>query len=182
MEFIGNRISIKRTENEISIVILSFSDKLKNKLLFAWLILWTIGGLIVLSQFFTFTDPNTKIAIIVWMGFWIYFEFKIWSAFLWRRNGKETIRIKNEKLYYKKDSLGTNKFKTYSTDFIKELRLIETKDDSFFENLNNSYWVVAGEKIAFDFYGKEIKIGIQLTDNEAKSLLKVIKAEIKEGN
>ena len=179
MEYIGNRISIKRIENETSIVILSFSDKFKNKLLLTWLILWTISGLIVLSQFFTFTDPNTKIAIIVWMGFWIYFEFKIWSAYLWRKNGKETIRIKNDKLFYKRDSLGTNKFKTYGTDFIKELRILETEENSFFENLNNSYWVVAGEKVAFDFYGKEIKIGIQLTDNEAKSLLKVLQTKLK---
>ncbi|MGB3948721.1 MAG: hypothetical protein WBM13_12105 [Bacteroidia bacterium] len=182
MEFISDRISIKKNENETSIVILSFSDKLKNKLLLTWLILWTAGGLIVLSQFFTFSDPNTKIAIIVWMGFWVYFEFKIWSAYLWRKNGKETIRIKNDKLYYKKDSLGTNKFKTYGTDFIKNLKLIEAKDDSFLESLNNSYWVIGGEKIAFDFYGKKIKLGIQLSDKEAKSLLKVIKTEIESKN
>ncbi|MFY9309147.1 MAG: hypothetical protein WAQ28_08900 [Bacteroidia bacterium] len=178
MEYIGKRISIKRTEEGLSIVILALADKLKNRLLLAWLVLWTLAGMIVFSQYFTITDPNTKIAVIVWMGFWFYFEFKITNAWLWRRSGKEVLKIRNNKLEYKRDVSGRGKIQSYSADFIKEIRLLEPKE-SFLESLNNSYWVIAGEKLAFDYYGKEIKLGLQLDDTDAKALLKVIKGGLK---
>lgn len=175
MDYIGKRISIKRSVEGLSIVILSLADKTKNRLLLTWLILWSVGGLIVLSQYFLLTDPNTKIAIIVWLCFWLYFEWKILNAYLWRRAGKEIIKIRENKLQYKRDISGKGKVKTYATDYIKDLRITEPKENSFFESLNNSYWVIAGEKLAFDYYGTEIKLGIQLDDKEAKELLKVIK-------
>lgn len=179
MEYIGKRISIKRTENELSIVILSLVNKLKNKLLFLWFILWSISGIIVLSQYFIMPYPNTKTAIIVWMGFWVYFEYKIFLAYLWRKSGKEKIKINDKKFLYKRDVSGRGKIKIYETDFIKNLRLIEPKENSFTENLNNSYWVIGGEKLAFDYYGKEIKFGLQLDEVDAKALMKLIKKEMK---
>lgn len=178
MEYIGKRISIKRTENELSIVILSLTDKLKSRYLFAWLLLWSLSGIIVLSQYFIMPDQNTKTAIIVWMGFWIYFEFKILNAYFWRKSGQEKIKLRDNKLLYKRDVSGRGKIKTYETDYIKDLRIIEPKENSFSESLSSSYWVIAGEKLAFDYYGKEIKFGIQLEESEAKALLKVIKSEI----
>jgi hypothetical protein len=180
MEYIGKRISIKRSDSELSIVILSMVNKAKNRLLLLWIILWSVSGLIVLSQFFTMPDPNAKTAIIVWMGFWVYFEYKIFSAYLWRKSGKEKIKIKEKKIFYKRDVSGKGKIKTFEIDFIKDLRIIEPKENSFTENLNNSYWVIAGEKIAFDYYGKEIKLGLQLDEIDTKALLKLIKNEIKE--
>ena len=179
MEYIGKRISIKRSENELSIVILSLINKVKNRFLFLWFILWSISGLIVLSQYFIMPDPNTKTAIIVWMGFWAYFEYKIFHAYLWRKSGKEKIKINDKKLLYKRDVLGRGKIKMYDIDIIKNLRLIEPKEDSFIENLNNSYWVIGGEKLAFDYYGREIKFGLQLDETDAKALLKLMKNETK---
>lgn len=179
MEYIGKRVSMKRSENELSIVILSSVDKLKNRLLILWLLLWSISGLIVLSQYFVMPDPNTKTAIIVWMGFWAYFEYKIFHAYLWRKSGKEKIKIQEKKLLYKRDVSGRGKIKTFETDFIKDLRLIEPKESSFFESLNNSYWVIAGEKLAFDYYGNEVKFGLQLEEADAKALIKVMIKEIK---
>lgn len=178
MEYIGKRISIKRKEDEISIVIVSSVDKTKNLLLFIWFFLWTLSGIIVLTQYFVLTDPDTKAAIIAWMGFWAYFEYKIFKAFMWRKFGVEKIKMREEKLFYKRDVSGKGKIKVYEFDFIKDLRVIEPKENSFFENLNNSYWVIAGEKLAFDYYGKEITFGLQLEEKDAKELFRVIKSEI----
>ena len=177
MEYIGKRISIMRKENELSIVILSLGNRTKNIFLGCWLFLWTLCGLIVFSQFFILTDSNSKIAIIVWMGFWTYFEYKIANAFLWRIAGKEKIKMRDNKLFYKRDISGRGKIKIFETDFIKDFRVVEAKENLFFENLNNSYWVIAGEKLTFDYYGKVIKLGIQLNEADAKALLKVIKGD-----
>ena len=177
MEYIGNRISIKHKENELSIIVLSQRDKTKNIMLSLWLLLWTIGGIIIFLEYFILTDANTKLAIVVWLGFWGYFEFKIFKALLWRKSGIEKIKLRDNKLFYKRDTSGRGKIKVFEFDFIKDLRLTEQKEKGFFESLNNSYWVIAREKISFDYYGKEIKIAIQLDDAEAKQLLKLLKKE-----
>jgi|ERR1019366_1047260 hypothetical protein len=178
MDYIGKRISIQRKEDELSIVILSFQNKVKNIFLFIWILLWSLSGMIVLTQYFLLIDADTKTAIIVWMGFWIYFEYKIVKAYRWRRSGKEIIKIREGKLFYKRDVSGKGKIKNYVIDFIKDLRLIEPQSNSFFKNLTDSYWVIANEKLVFDYYGTEIKFGIQLDEADAKALLKLIKNKI----
>ena len=178
MEYIGKRISIKRDEKGVSIVILSTVDKVKKILLFIWFFLWTLSGVIVFSQYFITHDQQTRVAFIVWLGFWAYFEYQIFKAVMWRSFGVEKIKLREGKLFYKKDVSGKCKIKNYEFDFIKDLRVVEQKDN-FFENLNNSYWVIAGEKLAFDYYGKEIKFGIQLDEADAKALFKVIKNRIR---
>ncbi len=178
MEYIGKRISIKRVDNETSIVILSTTDKVKKTILFIWFVLWSLGGVIVFTQYFLIKDEQTRIAILVWLGFWSYFEYKTFRAVMWRNSGLEKIKLRDRKLFYKRDIGGRGKINVYEFDFMKDLRLIEVEEHSFFENLNNSYWVIAGEKLAFDYYGKEIKFGLQLDEPDAKALFKYIKNKI----
>jgi hypothetical protein len=178
MEYIGKRISIKRDEKGVSIVILSTVDKIKRILLFIWFFLWTLSGIIIFSQYFIIPDQQTRVALIVWLGFWGYFEYKIFKAVMWRNFGVEKIKLREGKFFYKKDVSGKGKIKSYEFDRIKDLRVMEQKD-SFFENINNSYWVIGGEKLVFDYQGKEIKFGIQLEEADAKALFKVIKGKIK---
>lgn len=178
MDYIGKRISVQQKENELSIVILALQDKIKNIFLFLWVFLWTLSGIIIFSQYFLLTDPGTKTVLIVWMGFWAYFEYKIIKAYRWRKFGKEIIKIRDGKFLYKRDVSGKGKIKEYQIDFIKDIRHIEPQENSFFESLNDSYWVISNEKLAFDYYGAEIKFGIQLDESDAKSLLKRIKNRI----
>ncbi len=179
MEYIGNRISIKRKENEVSIVIISLKEKVKNILLTIYLVVWSLSGIIVFSQLLVIPDRNTKLAIFVWLAFWAYFEFKIFRAYMWRKFGVEKIKLRNNQFQYKRDRAGKGKVTRFDFDYIKDIRYIEPKENSFFENINNSYWVIAGEKLAFDYNGKEIKFGIQLEEKDAQALLKLVKKEIK---
>lgn len=178
MEYIGKRISILKKQDELSIVILSLKDQLKNKLLLLWVILWTACGLIVLTQYNNIADTGAKTVVIVWMGFWVYFEYKIIMAYKWRKSGSEKIRIKDGKLIYCRAISKKGKVKEYKTDFIKELRYNEPKENSFFENLNDSYWMLGNERLEFSYNGADIKMGIQLNEKESKDLLQLIKKRI----
>ncbi|HEY0031185.1 MAG TPA: hypothetical protein VGC65_10535 [Bacteroidia bacterium] len=178
MEYIGKRISIKRIENEVSIVILSTADKMKKILLFIWFSLWSLSGIIIFTQYFLIKDEQTRVALLVWMGFWVYFEYKIFKAVMWRNYGIEKIKLRDRKLFYKRDVAGKGKVKVFECDFIKDFRMPEAKENAFFEDINNSYWVIAGEKLVFDYYGKEVKLGIQLEADDAKALYKLIKSKI----
>ena len=180
MEYIGKRISVKRKEKETSIVILTEVNKIKRTILFCWFFLWSVSGVIVLTQSFMIHDENTKVTLIVWLGFWVYFEYKIFMAYMWRRFGLEKIKLRDNKLFYKRDVAGKGKIKVFEYDFIKDFRIIDKNQRSFLDTINDSYWVVAGERIAFDYYGKEIKLALQVDDVETAGLYKLLKREIKQ--
>lgn len=175
MEYIGKRISIKHKEEEISIVIVSAIEKKKIALLFTWLFLWSIGGVIVFVQLFIIKEAETKVALAVWLAFWTYFEYKIIIAFLWRKSGVEKIKLRANSLFYKRSIAGRGKVRNFQFDFIKDFKTITPKENSFSESVNNSYWVIAGERLTFDYMGKEIKFGIQLPEKEADQLYRIIK-------
>ena len=175
MEYIGQRISILKREDSISVVILAFKDKLKTRLLFLWLLVWSLAGIIVLVSYFKIQDENTKIAFIVWLGFWAYFEYKTGYAFFWRISGKEKVRIENGKIVIKRDIMGKGRFSIYSLDSIKNFRIDETTESNFSKSINDSYWIIGGERIAFDYFGREIKFGIQLDEKETLEIYKKIK-------
>jgi hypothetical protein len=179
MEYIGKRISIKKNDKDLSIVIIALKNKTKNILLFSWFFIWTVCGIIVLSQFFMIPDQNAKAMLIVWLAFWAYFEYRIFKAFMWRKFGVEKIKLRENKFSYKRDVAGKGKVKVYEFDFIKDLRIVEQKENSFETTMSNSYWTVGGEKLVFDYYGKEIKFGLQLDEQETKALFKVIKDGVK---
>jgi hypothetical protein len=179
MNLIGERISIVKKDDELKIVILSERDKFKNKLLLLWLILWTLSGICVFIYFLQQQDKNTKLALLVWIAFWAYFEFKIYKAALWRSKGIEVIKIKPEKLLYQRIFNSPKKYLTYKIDFIKDLRMQTPSDASFTDAMNNSYWLIAGEKLVFDYFGKEIKLGLQLSEADAKLLWKLLTKELK---
>lgn len=179
MEYIGKRASIRRSENELSIVIVAHAEKWKNRLLFAWFVIWTICGIFVFTQFFVTPDQDLKAMLIVWLGFWAYFEYRTYRAVLYRRLGVEKIKLRDGKLQYKREIAGKGKIRTYELDFIKDLRVIVPKENSFADSMSSSYWSLAGERLAFDYYGKEIKFGIQLEPADAEALYKVIKKSIR---
>jgi hypothetical protein len=94
-------------------------------------------------------------------------------AFLWRKSGVEKIKLRANTLLYKRSMVGKGKIKNFQFNFIKDFKTITAKENSFIENINNSYWVFAGERFVFDYMGKEIKFGIQLPDKDAEQLYKV---------
>jgi hypothetical protein len=178
MNLIGKQISIQKQEDTLSIVILSLKDNTKNLFLLVWLFVWSVCGVIVFTQYFTTTDLNVKSIIIVWLGFWVYFEYKIFRAYLWRKQGKELIKIKGDKMTYKKAISGREKTKEYFLENIKNLRIIDVPENSFMEIIGNSYWTISGEKIGFDYLGGEMRFGFELNNEDAKTFLKLLKSKL----
>jgi hypothetical protein len=178
MEYIGERISYVRKEDELSIVISSFSEKNKNRLLLAWFAAWTIGGLAMFIYLFRVPSGQLKTMILVWLGFWFYFEFKVWKAYTWRKSGKEVLKIGKNKLFYKRDNRGAGKVQTFSAEFISELGKYQGRQGDVISHLMSSYWVISGETLSFRYYGKEILFAMQLGEKETAALLKLIREEL----
>lgn len=178
MKVIGNRISILKKEDLLSIVILPTTDKKKLGLLFLWLMAWTICGLIVFFNYFKIQNQDSKLFIIIYLSFWAYFEFQILRTFLWKRFGKEKIWIKGGFLNYQREISKKGKIKDFDLELVHGLKLIELSHSSWSDSINQSFWVKGGERLQFQVQAKTILFGMQLNDEEARAVLNELKTVI----
>src|SRR4051812_25577826 len=103
IESISNRASVKKTGEDVSIVVVSSPDKSKAKNIGIILALWLAGGVVIGWNYFRLTDEKAKLMIVVWLAFWFYFSYIIIKAFRWQFFGRELIQVRNGKLFYKRD-------------------------------------------------------------------------------
>src|SRR5437870_4516688 len=127
MKVIGDRISILKKENLLSIVILPRIDKTKLFVLFLWLMAWTCCGIIVFVNYFRQNNQDIKTFILVYMSFWAYFEFNIIRAFVWKRSGKEKLWIQDGILFYQREVNKKGKIHEFNLAVVKKLELIPLK-------------------------------------------------------
>lgn len=175
IEVIGQRISTLKTDEVSSFVIIPTATNWKLYVLFAWLFLWTVSGVIIMANYATLTNANQKIMWLIWLGFWAYFEFKIGRTFIFKKFGKEKIWIKNGKLNYWRDMAGRGKKLEFDAELLKDLQVVEKNKRDFFQFMDESFWVMGSESISFGYGAKTYRMGIQLNEEDARELLKQIK-------
>ncbi len=180
IENIGNRISVFQNEEVTSFVIIPTDAGWKVWLLFLWLFLWTISGVLVIINYFHLSDTNVKLVVIVWLAFWAYFEFRLGRAYLFRKFGKEKIWVKRGTLFYWKDIAGAGKKQEFDKTMVSEIGLVEKKKNDFFQFMNESFWVVGGQSLFLQYGAKTITFGIQLNDSDCRELQKRLKNALKD--
>lgn len=164
------RISILRKEKEdlLSIVILPTNNQKKLALLFFWLLAWSACGVIVFVNYFSMTDPNSKLFIIIYLSFWAYFEFNILRTFIWKRSGQEKLWIHHGILHYQRAINKRGKIREFNLDLIEKFKLIELSKTRLADTINQSFWVKGGERLEFISQGKSYPFAMQVTDEEAR--------------
>jgi len=175
MEFISDRISVVKNEEELSIVISANADKRKNRLMLAWLLLWSFCGVAIVAGFFQADDKKMRLMIAIWFAFWIYFEYIIGKAWRWKRFGKEIVKVRKGELAMKKDVRGRGWVLIYPVREIKNLRFHEDKTPNWVKKFGEDYWSLGGETLAFNHQGKEIRFGHQLGKDEQQKVMQLLK-------
>ena len=173
----NDRIQIN-LEPSFEIVIKALFKQQQQTLLIVWMVLWNIVGLAVLSQFFTDQAEGFAIYLVVWMGFWAYFEYKVIYAYRWRKTGKERISLIEEQLIIQREIAGRSIPSKFDVGFIKNLKIRNEEEKSILTAMGKGYWSPSNEKITFDYKGKEIQFGMELEENDAKNILKRLKKQI----
>lgn len=171
LQVIGQRSSVLIKDGIFSLVILPTENKKKVNLMFLWLFAWTVSGIIILMNYFKLTQDNAKLMIIIWLGFWAYFEFKIIRVYMWKRFGKEKLWIKNGAVLYQQDVNGRGKIKEYDLNLISDFEVIKIEKGNIADEFAQTFWVKGGERIGFSCQSKYIKFGMQLSDEEATKII-----------
>lgn len=170
---ISERISYKKHEGYTTVVISPRLEEKKQFLLTFWIFAWTFCGLVFISQLFVGHSEKMMFGLMVLIAFWLYYEYRIGYVWMWRRKGMELIKIEEGKLIYKRSLKTYGKAFEFYIDNIRNLG-VEEKKPAFSNVLADSFWVIGGERLRFDYQNKEVKIGVQLSDEEAEKLRKLL--------
>lgn len=172
--FESDRISLNQTSDELTIEISGKIEPDKFVMLSAWLIAWTLSGAYVLTQLFTEMPSDQRIFMFAWMGFWIYFEYRVASAWLWRKYGKEVIQFgKDTTQLMFKVAYGGRAYQL-QTSQLSAMRNLESEKGNFVKNYFNSFWVIGGETVGFMHKQRLYTFGRQLSEADANRLVNSI--------
>lgn len=174
-----NRIQLSSDRKTLEIP--SIEDASKQKILIVWFVLWTLSGMVVFSQFFMPSTRDVKLMYAIWMAFWAYFEYKASVLLSWRRKGKEILQFSESRFTLRRDINGRGIDKVYDRNDIKNIRTVDFKDRKVLARVQPFYWNMGYETVLFDYKGKEEALGLQLTEEEALQLVKVMKQRLNKG-
>jgi hypothetical protein len=175
VEYIGKKISIVRKPDEISIVISASEKKSAANALFFWMICWLACGPLLCFLLWNNPEKQVKVFILVFGAFWLYYLVRVYYAFMWKRYGREVIKLREGKIFIKKDIRKKGKVHVYEGAFVKNLRKRDVNANSIGAALSSADWLALKETLAFDHYGKEIRFGYELKNEDAQELLKLFR-------
>jgi len=183
MEMISERIGVVRGQDDLTVYIKAstLKDKGKLNLFKAWVVLWTIAGAVIFSQlFFSFYTREEKLYIVIYLAFWMYFEYRAVRSYYFRKYGIETIYINNDKFFIRRDILSKKgKPKYYQAQVKNPFHEVDNKTGGLARTYYSSFWVVTGGNIGFGGDSGGNRFGLQLPPEDVKKLIKLMNSYVK---
>ncbi len=181
MKWIGNRISYVDQEAKTTIIITPEQPGFIKALLGAWFFMWLTIGITIIWSFFHFIyTQQQKLILFVFMAFWVYYAIRVGRSFLWSVYGREYIRIDKIGMSLKTSVKKYGKSRQYLLENIKKIGVYVPPNNSFQTAWENSPWIRGGERINFEYMGKNIRFGRKLNEQEAKLLFQLITKRIED--
>jgi hypothetical protein len=179
-KFIGKRIRVMREKDAINIEINQKIERWQVAMLFFWITAWTFCGGAFLYYAFNANSQSEQIFFIICSSLWLFFFIRITKVFLWRLIGKEMIRISKEGVSIRNAFGSWGKKELFVHQNIFKPGLIKRDPTSFLAFLDDSFWIIGGERVGFSYSGRRIQLGKQLTLHDAELLLRVMESAMRE--
>ncbi len=174
---IGSRISIAEHADAITIAISTKIPSSQQIALETWFGGWLgLGGLMVYGAYSSAGDE--RMYLLVSLAFWAFFFVRILKVILWRRIGSEIIKITSKEMMVKDAFKTRGKERFYYLERIGNIEVIERKETSFFSSLDQSFWILGGDNIHFNYKGKTNVLGKQLSQSDAMQLCNYLNKSI----
>lgn len=179
-KFIGKRMSVVKNKEFIRIEVSQQVERWQEALLIAWLAAWTMCGGVFVYYAFGATDFMQRIFFAVLTAMWLYFFVRIAKVFFWRKIGKEVITISHGSLSLQNAFGKRGRVENFSFHNMFKLGLVKQEPTNFFNFLDNSFWIIGGDRIGFSYSGQKIRLGKQLSTKDAEMLIRIIESGMRE--
>ncbi|MFN0031551.1 MAG: hypothetical protein ACKVOR_05275 [Flavobacteriales bacterium] len=179
-KFIGKRISVVRSKQELTITITQKIERWQEAMLIGWLAAWVFVGCVFLYYTFTSDDGMQRIFFAVLSAIWSYFLFRISKVLLWRLMGRELLRFNQGKLHLKNAIGKMGRTEEFTFHNIFKLGLIRRDSINFMAFMDESFWIIGGDRVGFKYNGRQHGLGKQLSIRDAELLVRVMESALKE--
>jgi hypothetical protein len=179
-KFIGKRISVRRSKDQLSIEITQQIERWQEAMLIAWLAAWSFCGVYFILYAIMAADTTQRVFFFLLTSAWLYFFVRITKVFIWRKIGKELITLTNGKLILKNAFGKRGKSEEFAYHNIFKLGLVKGDPTSFLNFLDDSFWIIGGDRVGFNYNGQKIRLGKQLSINDSELLVRVIESGMRE--
>jgi hypothetical protein len=180
MEFISERVSLERSPDGVSVVISARSPRAKEAMLLAWFLAWLACGVYIAVELSRMPAGSMHSFFIAFMAFWTWFAIRIGRAVLWRLKGFELLRLKEGRFTIKDSIFGYGRANDYFVENVQRLGLLKIDELSWKWQLNDSFWVMGGERLGFEHIGKKVVFGKGITHEEAERIAQVLDRSFKQ--
>lgn len=177
---IGERVKFSKNKQGITVEITQQVERIKETMLITWLAAWTFCGAVFIYFLLTSPDRDERIMLGIMLGLWSYFEFRIGRVFIWRRMGREVISITPGLLTIENRFWRKGKVQRFNLPHVKKFGLNKEKSSSFLGQLDQSFWVMGGDRFSFSYMGKQFQFGKQLGEKDTRSLAMVLEKGLRE--
>tara|TARA_B110000211_G_C13927929_1_gene485844 strand:+ start:223 stop:774 length:552 start_codon:yes stop_codon:yes gene_type:complete len=174
---IGSRILYdKPTKDELVVEITPFMEQKSFLMLKLWTLAYSLCGLVILSSFLfhEFKNSQEVLLVVIFLLFWGYFEFKVLYAIQWNRKGKEIITMKDGVFSYVKQLSKRGIPLEMKIDKMKPFGMIEDTEGGFWNEINNSTFIVGGEVIEYMSDESIKRLGIKLSKKDGSQLVTLL--------
>ncbi|PCJ27366.1 MAG: hypothetical protein COA97_03610 [Flavobacteriales bacterium] len=172
----SSRIQIIKGDERLEIIVKAFYDDTKQKILLAWIVLFSLCGLAILSQFFQDYDAGTKVFFGIYVAFWFFFEFKVIYAYRWRKYGEEKIIVENSQFSLIKTIGSRGVTQRFNIDEIKKIDFYKDANGGFVKSMNTSYWNINKYHLVLTLDKSIIPFAIDIETKEAKRILNELRS------
>jgi hypothetical protein len=179
MEFISDRVSVEQQPDGLSVVISARLPRYQETLLVVWFLAWLTCGAFVLYELVHIPPGPRRSFFIAFMAFWGWFAFRIGRVVLWRLKGFELWRIREGRLTIKDSIFGYGRAHDYFIENIQRFGPLVIDTASWKWQLNDSFWVIGGERLGFEHAGKKVVLGKGLTEEEAQRAAMLVDKALK---
>lgn len=179
-KFIGKRIAVVRSKEDIVITVTQQIERWQEALLIGWLLGWTFCGVVFIKYAIQSEAKSDQLFFIIASALWAYFFVKIIKVFMWRKGGREIIRISKGKLEIMNAYWKRAMPETFLIRNIFKLGLVKRDPGNFLAFLDDSFWIIGGERVGFSHSGTKIRFGKQLQQKDAELLIRVVESGIRE--
>lgn len=171
---IGERITYAWHPDALTVIITQQIPKRQRLMLEAWFGAWLVAGAGFAQAWRMATTADERMFFMICIAFWTYFALRVGKVVLWRRTGREMIRVSADGVSIK-NAFGTfGRAQFFLKDNIKRLEVVRRDKTKFLHTLDQSFWIIGGDALTFQYLRKSIVFGKQLPEREAGALAKVI--------
>lgn len=174
MKWIGERISFVDNKESISFVIYPPKIGWKKVMIVIWFALWILIGGYVTTQFYKDYSQDEKIALFVFMSFWLYFAIRVLRTLLYLYYGREYIKLDDHTLRIKQSIGQYGKSRQFFLENITKLKVEYPKENSFKKIYEDSAWVKGENRIQFESIAKKYSFGRKLNEKDAKMVFNIL--------